>query len=140
MKSQALLKEAFNWCEEVCGHDSGRACLFSNILDMIPAECQSEGLSYTQKLHAINMCTLAERQHCLQHSVRPGGMACCPHKPVHFDVSGLPCPDMSTANQNRKMRAGPTNSVFLTHGRWCTRNRIPLLLVECTPDTFLTYS
>ena len=103
---------------------------------MVPSGVLNGAQTYTEKLYAIQASELASRQHCLQHSVA-SGMACSPHKLVQFDVSGLPCPDMSTANQNRKMRAGPTNSVYLTHGKWATQNRVPLLLVECTPDPFL---
>ena len=91
---------------------------------MVPCGVLHEGQTYSEKLYAIQQCDIASRQHCLQHSAI-SGRACDPHKPVHFDVSGLPCPDMSTANHNRRMRAGPTNSVYLTHGKWATRNRIP---------------
>ena len=37
-----------------------------------------------------------------------------------FCVSGLPCPDMSTAGKRRK-RAGPTNAVNLAHGKYITQ-------------------
>ena len=52
---------------------------------------------------------------------------------IGLDVSGLPCPDMSTAG-NRLYRAGPTSSVYMCHGKWSTVQRIPLLLIECTKD------
>ena len=90
--------------------------VYFQTLDMVPSGVLHEGQTYSEELYAVQACDIAIRQHCLQHSAI-SGIACDPHKPVHFDVSGLPCPEMSTANHNRKMRAGPTNSVYLTHGK-----------------------
>ncbi len=67
---------------------------------------------------------------CLAHG------AICPVDKVcaSLDVSGLPCPDMSTAGLQQK-RAGVTSNVYIAHGAYCTKNRTPLLLIECTPDS-----
>ena len=127
MKCQSVIGDAMKWCQEVTG-DHG-SCLFDDILDLLPYQTIDPTWTYSAKLEAVSKCTLVDRGCCVAHDA-----ACYVGKEAAFDVSGLPCPDFSTAG-NRKMRAGVTNSVYLTHGRYVTAHRTPLLLTECTKDT-----
>ena len=130
-KCQSVINECELWCESVAGHNPRLPCLFEDALDLIPFGTYDQCWPYSQKLAAIRASPQIARQaHCIKHR-----QACPVCKPIAlFDVSGLPCPDMSTAGLRRK-RAGSTADVYIAHGEFCTRNRIPLLLVECTPDT-----
>lgn len=117
----------------MAGHSAQAPCLFGDIVGMIPMGAFDESGNYKAKLRGIWKCDLNSQQHCYQHS-KP----CNPHvkRPV-FDISGLPCPDYSRANSKRQKKEGPTNSVYIIHGRWATDNKVPLLLVECTEDPYL---
>ena len=128
---QRLIQESFDWVETVTSH-SQSPCLFGDILGMVPVNVFDVNHGYCGKLKGILNCQLSTLQHCHQHK-----SACSPHKRAMFDVTGLPCPDMSRANHKRLKRAGPTNTVYMTHGKWSTVNKIPLLLVECTPDSWM---
>ena len=115
------------WCEEVTGHHG--ACLFEDIVDLIPNGTLGSDWTYSEKLQATLQVPTAERGFCVAHDCQ-----CAVNKIAVFDVSGLPCPDMSRAGKRRK-RAGVTNTVYLAHGRYMTVNRMPLQLTECTPET-----
>ena len=138
-RCQSLIRDSFRWIEEVAGHDYKTSCMFGDILGLLPSGTLThETMTYSQKFHAIRNCRLVPQQYCLQHSAAADGCPCNPHKAATFSVSGLPCPDMSAANHKRLKRAGPTNGVYITHVKWATTNRIPLLLIECTPDSKLS--
>jgi len=122
-----VIKDAMNWCEDVTGHKG--ACLFEDILDLLPNGTLDPDWTYSEKLQATTGVTTARFGSCVTHDSH-----CFVNKTAVFDVSGLPCPDMSRAGKRRK-RAGVTNSVYLAHGRYVTLNRMPLQLTECTPDS-----
>ena len=86
---------------------------------------------YSRKLELVNAAQCANFGHCTRHQ-----RACCTTQLAQFDVSGLPCPDMSKAGK-RQRRAGPTSDVYLAHGRFTTIRRTPLLLIECTEVPWL---
>ena len=127
-KCQQLLHESLIWCQKVAGH-MPQACLFSNILDLTPDVDYKSFTCYSHRLQACQAAELAHSSMCATHC-----RLCPVNKPnVAFDVSGLPCPDMSTAGK-RLRRAGDTASVYMTHGKHACKNRTPLLLIECTKD------
>lgn len=135
-KCQVLLKEAFRWCELVSGHSARSPCLFGDITEMLPYGTLVGCETYSSKLQQVFQSKLTNRLHCYQHSHSDSpSTTCSPFKKSQFDCSGLPCPDMSRANHKRQKRAGPTNSVYMVHGKWATEHRVPLLLVECTPES-----
>lgn len=128
-KCQTVINDSLQWCEDVAGHNSRFPCLFGDALDLIPYKTYDISWSYSQKLSAVNHSHIATTGQCLRHS-----QGCSVVKPMAtFGVSGLPCPDMSTAGKRRK-RAGPTATVYMAHGRYATIHKIPLLLVECTKE------
>ena len=128
-KCQNVIGDALDWCQAVASHNVSGPCLFSDILDLLPHGTLSPEWPYSKKLDAVNACGIANQAHCIRH-----GKVCSVNKMTVFDVSGLPCPDMSVAGLRRK-RAGPTCGVYLAHGKYASRNRIPLLLIECTEDS-----
>ena len=128
-KCQGVIRDALQWCEEVAGHPVGSACVFEDALDIIPHGHLDTTLPYSARLQSVKDAPLTTRAHCIQHN-----NACCLAKKHCFAVSGLPCPDMSTAGLRRK-RAGETSNVYLAHGHHCTNHATPLILIECTPDS-----
>ena len=128
-KCQTVINDSLQWCEDVAGHNSRFPCLFGNALDLIPYKTYDISWTYSRKLSAVKQTHIATTGQCLRHC------ALCPvFKPMaQFGVSGLPCPDMSSAGLRRK-RAGPTSTVYMAHGRYVSVHKIPLLLVECTKE------
>ncbi len=119
------------WCEEVAGHAAHGACLFEDALHVIPNGVYDSNATYSSKSAAVKKTTPATRAHCLTH-----GKPCSLKKACCLDVSGLPCPDMSSCGLQMK-RAGVTSNVYLAHGLHTTHSCTPLLLIECTKDSSL---
>ena len=126
------------WCEDVSGHPRNGPCLFSDILDLVPDAQQFlnnvENASYSMKKEAVTASSLGQWGRCCTHN-----KLCTMAKNAQFVVSGLPCPDMSTCGKRQK-RAGPTAAVYMAHGKYATTHRVPLLLVECTKEPWLSIS
>ena len=125
MDCQQLLRHSLRWCERVAGH-AAEACIFGNILDLLPGDWSHMEHAYSRKLELSAWAHLASTAGCETH-----GRNCSTMLSPDFDVSGLPCPDMSTAGKRQK-RAGGTVPVYIAHGKYVTAQRTPLLLVECT--------
>ena len=104
--------------------------MFGDISDLVyPKVPRLE--SYSRKLEATQNSHVVSAMYCVKH------FKMCPTaKAPVFDVSGLPCPDMSTAGK-RLRRAGATSEVYIAHGKYVTQNATPLLLVECTKESWL---
>ena len=125
---QQLCKEALNWSWNLLDEEPNECCLFGDIEQLLPYGTLMADQRYSQKLKAATGVPVAPRSPCYIHSG-----PCEVNKRPIFSVSGLPCPDMSSAGKRRK-RAGVTSNVYLCHGRWATENEVPLLLIECTKD------
>ena len=123
-----LIQESLQWSAAVTGNGcEASACIFGDMLKLIPD--LDPQLPYSKKLALAQASPVGAWAQCFNHS-RP----CQVSSTADFDVSGLPCPDMSRAGL-RKKRAGPTAACYIAHGRHCTVRRTPLLLIECTPAT-----
>ena len=114
------------WCQKVAGHGA-EPFIFGDIRGLLRGPWYSADMSYSQRLHAGMKAQLVSGMQCRLHRAE------CPLPCPIFDVSGLPCPDMSAAGKRLK-RAGDTNTVYIAHGRFVTTQRTPLILVECTKD------
>ena len=128
-----LLRESVTWCHKVSGRLCD-PCLFGDITQLLGEHWFDVGMSYSSKLQAGRQADLSTVRPCAFH-----GCDCSTEKMVTFDVSGLPCPDMSQAGKRRK-RARPTNTVYIAHGRWVTERETPLLLVECIKEARPKYN
>ena len=128
-KCQAVIQDAMLWCSDVAHHPAQGSCLFSNALDLIPHRLFDVNWTYSSRLRAVHGVRPGQFAHCLVH-----GHSCSVAKNAAIDVSGLPCPDMSTCGLMKK-RAGFTSNVYLAHGVHTTANRTPVLLIECTPES-----
>ncbi|CAE7365205.1 desi2 [Symbiodinium microadriaticum] len=125
-KCHQLLRDNMLWCSKVLGRMED-PCMFGNVLDIYP-EFRDEG-SFAEKQQLLFNCRRTPSCFCKIHGVGASAPTACRIPSSHFDVSGLPCPDFSTAGKRRRAE-GPTNSVFLAHGRMHGELQTPLLLIE----------
>ena len=108
-----------------------QTCIFGDACDILPYGTLDGSITqYSVKSERVSMADhIASSGRCYTHQG-----TCGIQKPMSiFCVSGLPCPDMSTAGKRLK-RAGTTSNVYLSHGKYHQRQKTPLLLIECTPD------
>ena len=125
-----LIVDNLEWCGQVTGqHEAPH--LFSDIEALNPSYTTTPGMNYEMKKKAIMTSWLQPSQFC--HTCHD---ELCHVPSADFGVSGLPCEDMSIAG-NRLKREGKTNGVYLTHAKYNKIHRTPLLLLECTPDSWL---
>ncbi|OLP82307.1 hypothetical protein AK812_SmicGene37044 [Symbiodinium microadriaticum] len=106
-KCHQLLRDNMLWCNKVLGRLED-PCLYGNILDLYP-EFQDQG-SFDEKKALLYNCAMSSSCFCRTHGSPTGTTTLsCSVPKSDFDVSGLPCPDFSTAGKRRRME-GPTNS------------------------------
>ena len=97
---QQLLLESMHWCQKVSGHAVGVSpFLFGDITKLLKGPWYDTTMTYSKRLAAGQEATLESGMWC-QIQQRE-----CPLPYPYFDVSGLPCPDMSAAGKRLK-RAG----------------------------------
>lgn len=96
----------------------------------------NETSSFLLRQVQISRAPLVDKQYCFTH-----GADCLSTVPVDFDVSGLPCQDNSKANINRQFfQHGKHGSVYLAWAKRHSYLRTPLLILENTPDSWMTSS
>ncbi|CAE7209912.1 unnamed protein product [Symbiodinium necroappetens] len=129
-KCAQILADNHLWCNSVLEADRPKPHLFKDIMSLNgPQEVLLAGssASYVQKERRILGSCFVERQHCEWC----GGHVSVPY--ADFGCSGLPCTDMSRAGLQAK-RDGSTNTVYMTHGKFVESKKIPLFVIECTPE------
>ena len=80
------------WCQKVAGHGA-EPFIFGDIRGLLRGPWYSADMSYSQRLHAGMKAQLVSGMQCRLHRAE------CPLPCPIFDVSGLPCPDMSAAGK-----------------------------------------
>ena len=131
-KCHPLIMNNLRWCEEVT-QCREHPHIFCDIEALNPGGYKVSD-SYEAKKETILSSWLQETSPCLNCCDR-----LCRVPSADFGVSGLPCTDMSRAGLRQK-RHGPTNGVYMTHAKYNLRHRTPLFVLECTPDTRLTFT
>ena len=132
-----LLFDNHLWCMDTVQKDHPMPHFFSDILSLNMGGSFHELDSYTKKRRKISRSLLVPEQCCNTHSYSESEYCHVPY--AHFGCSGLPCTDMSRAGYQLG-RDGPTNVVYITHGKFVERMKVPLLVIECTPESRLSYS
>ena len=127
-----LLFDNHRWCNQTAGREHAMPHFFNDILALNTAGTFGVMDSYGLKKRKIHRSILVESQMCNTHSHSDLESCEVPH--AHFGCSGLPCTDMSRAGKQLK-RHGPTNSVYMTHGKYVEHKKVPVFIVECTPDS-----
>ena len=110
-------------------------CVHGDLTEVMapPVNC-SPNDSFMRKLYAMNKAPMKTKQWCYTHCQEcslgiGGGM-----KP-DYDISGLPCPDMSPAGSQQR-EEGPTAPVFICHAKLHIALQTPMLVIENVPDWF----
>lgn len=112
---------------------------FGDILGLIEHGTFSEHDSYRRKRRKIQRSILVDAQVRKTHSHSDSWQDLCSvPAAVDFGCSGLPCTDMSKAG-NQLKRHEVTNTVYMAHGKYCESHRVPLVIIECTPESRLSF-
>ncbi|CAE7576306.1 unnamed protein product [Symbiodinium sp. CCMP2456] len=130
-KCRQILADNHEWCNLASGCSHPKPHLFHDILSLNsnyaallgPA---GGGASFVSKKRRICRSVLVEEQPCMWHSEGGLGHCCVPY--ADFGCSGLPCTDMSVAGK-RLGQEGPTSPVYVTHGKFLSRKKIPLFVL-----------
>lgn len=133
-----LLFDNHRWCTDTIGRDHPMPHFFGDILGLNPGGTFNAADSYKIKKQRIKESELMEYQLCNTHSWSDSESEYCCVPGAHFGCSGLPCTDMSRAGK-RKKRFGPTNSIYMTHGKYTEAKKVPLFVLECTPELWQSY-
>lgn len=110
-----------------------KLCVFGDLTGIVPVDCHPQpGASFMEQVYAFNRAPLYSKQHCYTHN------KCCSLGlvsgiPPDFDLSGLPCPDMSPCGLRQGLE-GPTAQVFIAHAKHHIALQTPLLVIENVPD------
>ena len=127
-----VLFDNHRWCCDTTGKDHPMPHFFNDILSLVKPGTFSHTDCYMTKRRKIQRSLLVEAHDCRTHSFRHSEGCQIPEP--DFGCSGLPCTDMSRAG-NQLKRDGQTNSVYMAHGKYCETKRVPLIVIECTPDS-----
>ena len=132
-KTYQILADNHDWCCEASGTLHPRPHMFMDILELNKPGTFSHQETYEAKRRKIIGSAIMDAAPCAWHRGRTAG---CTVPSADFGVSGLPCTDMSICG-NRLKRHGPTNSVYMSHGKYTEKHKVPLFIVECTPASCL---
>lgn len=129
-----LLFDNHRWCVHTMQRYHHMPHFFGDILKLnMPGVFQACD-SYRGKRRKIRQSLLVEHQDCKTHS-HSSTDTCCVPMDVHFGCSGLPCTDFSRAGKQLR-KYGPTNVIYMTHGKYCEASRVPVFIIECTPASW----
>ena len=127
---QQLIVDNHTWINQFTEYQQPSPCVFENLLHQVPGYIDLDSGTFEAKRRRLNNVDLQQRQFCVTHS-----QLCSLHEPVDMDVSGLPCPDNSRANQKRKFEEGDSGIVYITWSKKHVQNKTPLLVLENVLET-----
>ena len=107
-------------------------CVHGDLTEVIPPVDYQPNDKFMKKLYEINRSPLKTKQWCYTHH-RECSLGVCGGMKPDYDISGLPCPDMSPAGSRRR-EEGPTAPVFICHAKLHIALQTPMLVIENVPD------
>lgn len=129
-----LLFDNHRWCVHTMQRYHHMPHFFGDILKLnMPGLFQACD-SYRGKRRKIRQSLLVEHRDCKTHS-HSSTDTCCVPMDVDFGCSGLPCTDFSRAGKQLR-KYGPTNVIYMTHGKYCEASSVPVFIIECTPASW----
>ncbi|CAE7355942.1 unnamed protein product, partial [Symbiodinium necroappetens] len=127
-----LLYDNHLWCNSVVQYEHETPHLFYDVMSLYKPNLFVAGTGYRKKRRILMKANVSQCLDCGTHSVADSDFRCfAPY--ADMSVSGLPCTDMSKMGYQLK-REGETSAVYIAHGRFVQERRVPLLVLECTPD------
>ena len=125
-----LIVDHHKWIDQLLGCETRLPCVFGDVLQQMNTDPIKPGDCFQTKLKIASSLELQTHQICHSHGAQP-----CPiDQYVDLDISGLPCPDNSKANMNRKFEEGESGLVYIVWAKKHRRLETPLLILENTPD------
>ena len=129
-----LLFDNHRWCNETMNRAHPMPHFFQDIMTLnLPGTFHALD-GYSSKRQKISRSVLVADQKCNTHSFLESDSERCVVPGADFGCSGLPCTDMSKAGK-RQFRHGPTNGVYMTHGKYVEAKQVPIFVLECTTET-----
>ena len=116
------------WYNRATGEAHPHPCMHDDLTHIVPAGSFDPEGTFAQRSRQIDQAKLNTKQWCHHH-----GQFCtlfghgAPE--IDYDISGLPCPDMSRAGRLLR-EEGPTSTVFTCHAKMHIELQTPLLVVE----------
>ena len=127
--ARQCIRDNWQWVNSWGRAHKPEPCVFGDLLGLVASQELHSAGSFAERCAMADAAVLQGMQHCYTH----GGL-CSVLRPVHFDVSGLPCEDNSRANTKRKFQDGRFGGCY---SAWCRHHRemqTPVLILENTPD------
>lgn len=127
-----LIIDHMQWCNNTTEMSHPMPCVFGDMTEVLPPDTFTEG-NFMKKVYRANKMPMMTHQHCYTHNkFCPSGVR--GEVDSDYDLSGLPCPDMSPAGL-RLGPEGPTSKVFISHAKLHIARQTPLLIIENVPET-----
>ena len=126
-----LIRDHVRWCQKATDMYGPSPCVHGDVTEILP-EGTVIDQGYLKMSHAVNQAQVMPKQFCYTHNQQCRVFG---RRAVHadYDISGLPCPDMSRAGK-QLFEEGPTAVVFACHAKMHAHKRTKLLVIENVPD------
>lgn len=129
-----LITVHMQWCNNTTEMSHPMPCVFGDLTEVLPPDTFNTEENFMKNLYRANKMPMMTHQHCYTHNkLCPLGLR--GEVASDYDLSGLPCPDMSPAGL-RKGCEGPTGPVFISHAKLHIARQTPLLVIENVPETW----
>lgn len=129
-KCRQLIVDHAAWYNSATNNWHPAPCIHGDLTKIVPEGSFDPEGTFMERLMQIDRAPILQHQHCFTHGHK------CPlleGVQSEYDVSGLPCPDMSPAGLGLK-EEGKTSAVFISHAKLHIAKQTPLLVVENVPD------
>ncbi len=129
---QQLIVDHCEWYNNTTESWHPRPCIHGDLTHIVPTGSYNPESKFMRKLLDMNKAPMWSHQWCVTHNCfcslgLTGGLK------ADYDISGLPCPDMSPAG-SLKRHEGPTGPVFIAHAKLHIALGTPMLVLENVPD------
>lgn len=127
-RCRQLITDHMLWYDTATREVHPHPCIHGDLTGIVPERMWDPTASFLTRAKQIDRAPLHIEQWCFYHGRKCpifGANANIPD----YDISGLPCPDMSRAG-NRKYEEGATSSVFAAHAKMHIEYGTPMLVIE----------
>ena len=127
-----LIIDHHEWVKQAVGWRP-TPCIHGDLTECIPPGSFCPDGSFFERLLAIDRAKILKCQYCYTHKGKCGLLD---GVQSDYDLSGLPCPDMSRAGRELR-EEGSTSSVFACHAKMHIEKQTALLVIENVRDSVL---
>ncbi|CAE7276424.1 unnamed protein product, partial [Symbiodinium microadriaticum] len=127
-----LICDHMRWCNDTLETYEAPHCVHGDVTAIVPTGSVPSGLSFQEMIRAVDKAPFKVKQFCYTHNRR-----CILFGPravtADYDISGLPCPDMSRIGL-KKYEEGATAPVFACHAKMHVEHGTKMLIIENVPE------